>query len=151
MHNPKADFPLLMKSRNKPLVYLDSAATTQKPGCVIEILAHYYPELNASPYRGIYDLSEQSTAAFEQARTVVQKFINAPAAKECIFVKNATEAINLVASSFSAAFLEAGDEILISAMEHHANIVPWQWACKQNGAHLKVIPISPAVAVFVAV
>ena len=144
MHNPKADFPLLMQPRHKPLVYLDSAATTQKPLCVIQILAHYYTELNASPHRGIYDLSEQSTEAFEQARTVVQKFINAPAAKECIFVKNATEAINLVASSFSAAFLEPGDEILISAMEHHANIVPWQWACKQKGAHLKVIPISPA-------
>lgn len=137
------DFPILKQSiHNHPLVYLDNAATTQKPKVVIDALTRYYQKTNASTHRGVHYLSEQATHAYEQARAHVQTFIGAAHAHECIFVKNATEGINLVAQSFAEAFIKAGDEILISAVEHHSNIVPWQLACQRKQAHLKVIPMT---------
>ncbi|HXH54854.1 MAG TPA: cysteine desulfurase, partial [Gammaproteobacteria bacterium] len=122
--------------------YLDNAATTQKPQCVLDTLNQYYSEMNANIHRGVHQLSTIATQAFESARTSVQKFINAKQAKECIFVRGATEAINLVAASFGGKFVNSGDEILVSAMEHHSNIVPWQMLCQAKGAHLKVIPMN---------
>ncbi len=143
MHNITQDFPILLKRpHGKRLAYLDNAATTQKPQCVIDALTHYYENINAGVHRGTHYLSEAATLAFEQARTTVQKFINAKDARECIFVRGTTEAINLVASSFGAEFIKPGDEILISAMEHHSNIVPWQMLCQRQGAKLKVIPMN---------
>jgi len=137
------DFPILQqKFKGYPLTYLDNAATTQKPQIVIDALSRYYETLNANIHRGVYTLSEEATKAFENARVIVQQFINAPKAQECIFVKSTTEAINLVATSFGQQFIHAGDEILISAMEHHSNIVPWQMLCQQKDAKLKVIPIT---------
>lgn len=137
------DFPILQESiHNHPLVYLDNAATTQKPQVVIDALTDYYQKTNASIHRGVHSLSEQATHAFEQARAHVQTFIGAAHAHECIFVKNVTEGINLVANSFAEAFIKAGDEILISALEHHSNIVPWQLVCQRKHAYLKVIPIT---------
>ncbi len=139
------DFPILRQTVNGyPLTYLDNAATTQKPTVVIEALRHYYENLNANIHRGVYTLSEKATNAYENARIIAQRFINAAHASECIFVRSTTEAINLVASSFGQAFVGAQDEILISSMEHHSNIVPWQMLCQQKGAQLKVIPISTA-------
>ncbi|PKM10723.1 MAG: cysteine desulfurase CsdA [Gammaproteobacteria bacterium HGW-Gammaproteobacteria-3] len=138
----RADFPILAeKIRNKPLVYLDNAATCQKPQAVIDSIVHLYSHDYANVHRGVHTLSVRSTDQFESARTKVKDFINAASDKEIIFVKGATEAINLVAQTYGKANIKAGDEILISAMEHHSNIVPWQILCGQTGAILKVAPI----------
>ncbi|ABM03318.1 L-selenocysteine selenide-lyase (L-alanine-forming) / cysteine desulfurase [Psychromonas ingrahamii 37] len=139
----RRDFPLLaQKPYNKPLAYLDNAATTQKPNSVIDSIAHFYRFDNANVHRGIYQLSERATATFEAARDKIQCFLNARLREEIIFVRGATEAINLVAQSYARPRFKSGDEILISAIEHHSNIVPWQMVCKQTGAQLKVIPIN---------
>jgi cysteine desulfurase/selenocysteine lyase len=141
----RAEFPLLARQvHGKPLAYLDNAATTQKPRRVIDALARYYEETNANVHRGVHTLSEEATAAYEGARVIAQRFLNARKAREIVFVRGTTEAINLVASSFGRAGLRPGDEVLITAMEHHSNIVPWQLACEQSGAFLKVAPINDA-------
>ncbi len=137
------DFPILSQTvRGKPLVYLDNAATTQKPQCVIDAISEFYQNNYSNVHRGVHTLSEQATVAYENVRKKVQKHFNAVSEKEIIFVRGATEAINLVAQSYGGSYIKAGDEILISAMEHHSNIVPWQMLCKQSGATLKVIPIN---------
>lgn len=139
----RADFPILAELiRNKPLVYLDNAATCQKPQAVIDSIVHLYSHDYANVHRGVHTLSVRSTDKFESARTKVKDFINAASDKEIIFVRGATEAINLVAQTYGKANIKAGDEILITAMEHHSNIVPWQMLCEQTGAILKVAPIN---------
>ena len=139
----REDFPILGQTvHGKPLVYLDNAATTQKPRAVLDALMAYYREDNANVHRGVHLLSERATQAFEDARTTVQRFINAASAHEIVFTRNATEGINLVAQTFGRTRLGPGDEVLISAMEHHSNIVPWQMACEEKGASLRVIPIT---------
>ena len=139
----RADFPILAeKIRNKPLVYLDNAATCQKPHAVIDSIVHLYSHDYANVHRGVHTLSVRSTDLFEGARTKVKDFINAASEKEIIFVKGATEAINLVAQTYGKANIQPGDEIIITAMEHHSNIVPWQMLCEQTGAVLKVAPIN---------
>jgi len=139
----RADFPILAeKIRNKPLVYLDNAATCQKPQAVIDSIVNLYSHDYANVHRGVHTLSMRSTDKFEGARTKVKEFINAVSEKEIIFVRGATEAINLVAQTYGKANIKAGDEILITAMEHHSNIVPWQLLCKEIGAVLKVAPIN---------
>ena len=141
----RADFPILRQYvHDKPLAYLDNAATTQKPRQVIEAVDRYYREYNANIHRGVHTLSERATAAFENARIRIQKFINAASRKEIIFTRGTTEAINLVAQSYGRPLLRAGDEIIISEMEHHSNIVPWQLLCEQTGAVLRAIPINDA-------
>ena len=139
----RADFPILAETiRQKPLVYLDNAATCQKPQAVIDSIVHLYSHDYANVHRGVHTLSVRSTDLFEGARTKVKDFINASSEKEIIFVRGATEAINLVAQSYGKANIKAGDEILITGMEHHSNIVPWQILCQQTGAVLKVAPIN---------
>lgn len=139
----RKDFPLLQTPvYGKPLVYLDNAATTQKPKVVLESLYNYYTRYNSNVHRGVHFLSQQATEAYEQARKKVAGFINARHEHEIIFTKGTTNSINLVASSFGKKFLQPGDEVLISAMEHHSNIVPWQMICEERGAALKVIPIN---------
>ena len=139
----RADFPILSKKVNgKPLVYFDNAATTQKPKAVIDAITHYYQCDNANVHRGVHALSMRSTTQFEAAREKVCRFIHAHSVRECIFVRGTTEAINLVAQSFVLPRLSPGDEILITHMEHHANIVPWQLVCEKTGAQLQVAPIS---------
>jgi len=139
----RADFPILAeKIRKKPLVYLDNAATCQKPQAVIDSIVHLYSHDYANVHRGVHTLSVRSTDLFEAARTKVKDFINAASEKEIIFVKGATEAINLVAQTYGKTHIKPGDEIIISAMEHHSNIVPWQMLCEQTGAVLKVAPIN---------
>ncbi len=141
----RADFPILRQLvHGKPLVYLDNAATTQKPTAVIDTLNHYYRLDNANIHRGVHTLSERATAAYEGARTTLRTFLNAHSTKEIVFVRGTTEAINLVAQTWGRANVGQGDEILISEMEHHSNIVPWQMLCQQVGATLKVIPINDA-------
>ena len=141
----RADFPILRERvHGHPLVYLDNAATTQKPQSVIDALADYYARDNANVHRGVHTLSQQATDAYEAARSKVQRFINALAPEEIIFAAGTTAAINLVAQSFARPILSVGDEILISAMEHHSNIVPWQLVCGQTGALLKVVPVNDA-------
>ncbi len=136
------NFQLLDQTVNgHPLIYLDNAATTQKPKEVIHSILDYYTRLNSNIHRGVHYLSQQATTAFEEARTAVQHFINATHQHEIIFTKGTTESINLVASSFGKAFLHEGDEVIISEMEHHSNIVPWQMICEEKKAHLKVLPI----------
>lgn len=138
----RADFPALLQEVNgHPLVYLDNAATTQKPQVVIECIRDYYERDNANVHRGLHALSMRATEAYEAARHKVQRFINAGQAEEIVFVRGATEAINLVAQTFGRAQVRAGDEILISEMEHHSNIVPWQMLCEQTGAVLRVVPM----------
>lgn len=138
----RRDFPILAQTvHGRPLVYLDSANTSQKPLAVIEATDRYYRETNANIHRGTHLLSEKATAAYEGARERVRRFLNARSVAEIVFVRGTTEAVNLVASSFGQAFVKAGDEIVISAMEHHSNIVPWQLLCERTGAVLKVIPI----------
>lgn len=138
----RAQFPILARPvRGRPLVYLDNAATTQKPQRVIDALRRYYEESNANVHRGVHFLSEQATAGYEGARETVRRFLNAREAREIIFVRGTTEAINLVASGFGRSHLKPGDEVLITALEHHSNIVPWQLACEHSGAVLKVAPI----------
>jgi len=141
----RADFPILGETiRNKPLVYLDNAASCQKPQAVIDSIVHTYSHEYANIHRGVHTLSVRATDKFEAAREKVRAFINAASTKEIIFVRGATEAINLVAQSYGKSQLKAGDEIIISAMEHHANIVPWQMLCQQIGAVLKVAPMNRA-------
>jgi cysteine desulfurase/selenocysteine lyase len=139
----RQDFPILQqKIHGKPLVYFDNGATSQKPQMVIDALSHYYSAENSNIHRGVHYLSETATVAYEAARAKVRGFLNARADKEIIFVRGTTEAINLVAQSYGRSFLKAGDEIIVSAMEHHSNIVPWQMLCEQVGAKLRVIPIN---------
>lgn len=139
----RKEFPILAADMNgRPLAYLDNAASTQKPRQVIDRLMRYYEGEHANVHRGVYQLSQSATLAYEGAREKLRGFINAPSSREVIFTRGATEAINLVASSFSARFLHPGDEILISAMEHHSNIVPWQMAAQRTGATLRVAPIN---------
>jgi cysteine desulfurase / selenocysteine lyase len=136
------DFPILARTvRGKPLVYLDNAATTQKPNAVIDRIVRYYREENSNVHRGVHYLSEIATAAYEAARTTVKLTLNARDEKEIVFTRGTTEAINLVASSWGGKNLRAGDEVLISAIEHHSNIVPWQLLCEAKGATLRVIPV----------
>lgn len=139
------DFPILDQQINgHQLVYLDNAASSQKPNQVIDAVANYYRKDNANVHRGVHRLSQRATDAYEGARDKVRAFVNAQSDKEIIFVRGATEAINLVAQSFVRPILQAGDEILVSHMEHHANIVPWQMLCEQTGAKLNVIPMTLA-------
>ncbi|MEX2660850.1 MAG: cysteine desulfurase [Vicinamibacterales bacterium] len=138
----RADFPILRRQvHGHPLVYLDNAATTQKPQAVLDALTRYYTEQNANVHRGVHLLSEIATQAYDGARSTVRRFFNAASDREIIFTRNATESINLVAQAFARPTLQAGDEVLISAMEHHSNIVPWQLVCAERGAHLRVAPI----------
>jgi len=138
----RADFPILERSvHGRPLVYLDNAATTQKPRVVLDTIASYYSGINANVHRGVHELSERATAAYEAARERVRVFFNAASVHEIIFTRNATEGINLVAQSFARPLLQPGDEVLVSAMEHHSNIVPWQLVCEATGAKLAVAPI----------
>jgi len=139
----RADFPILEEKINgKDLVYFDNAATTQKPLPVLNALANYYGHYNANIHRGIHHLAEKATSAFEASRKTIQKFLNAKYTEEIIFTYGTTDGINLVAQTYGRAFLKEGDEIIISTMEHHSNIVPWQMLCEQNGCVLKVIPIN---------
>ncbi len=139
----RADFPILaQQSHGRPLVYLDSAATSQKPLAVIEAMDHYYREDNANVHRGIYELSERATAAYEGARARVAQFINAPAAHEIVWSRNATEAINLVAYSWGRRNVGQGDAIVLTEMEHHANLVPWQVLAQEVDGDLEFIPIT---------
>ena len=139
----RRDFPILNQQINgHPLVYLDNAASSQKPVQVIEAVDQYYRLDNANVHRGVHKLSQRATDAYEGARSKIRGFLNATSDKEIIFVRGATEAINLVAQSFVRPQLQAGDEILISYLEHHANIVPWQMVCEQTGATLKIIPMT---------
>ena len=139
----RRDFPILDQQVNgKPLVYLDNAASSQRPRQVIDAISRYYERDHANVHRGVHTLSQRATDAFEGARDTVRRFINAKSTKEVIFTRGTTEAINLVAQSFARPRFKAGDEILISHLEHHANIVPWQLVCEQTGASLKVIPMT---------
>ena len=141
----RTDFPILsLEVRGKPLVYLDNAATSQKPRRVIEALAKYYESENGNIHRGVHYLSERATELYDQTRETARRFFNATHAHEIIFTRGSTEGINLVAASFGQAFVRAGDEIIISTMEHHSNIVPWQLLCERSGAVLKVIPVTDA-------
>jgi len=139
----RQDFPILgEKVRGKPLVYLDNAATSQKPQVVIDTVHRFLSTYNSNVHRGVHQLSERATEAYEQARQKVQRLINAAESREIIFVRGTTEAINLVAQSYGRERIRAGDEIVISGMEHHSNIVPWQILCEQTGAVLRVVPIN---------
>ena len=142
VYTVRNDFPVLaQRVHGKPLVYLDNANTTKKPVAVIEAVDTYYREYNANIHRATHLLSAKAEKAYENGRITIQQFINAERSSEIIFVRNATEGINLVAQTFGRKFIQTGDEILVSAMEHHANIVPWQILCEEKGAVLKVIPI----------
>ncbi|MGN7887918.1 SufS family cysteine desulfurase [Dyadobacter sp. 22481] len=139
----RGDFPILNEVVNgKQLVYFDNAATTQKPRLVLDALAGYYEHYNANIHRGIHHLAEKATSAFEQSRKRLQAFLNAAHSEEIIFTYGTTDGINLVASSYGRKFLKEGDEVIISTMEHHSNIVPWQMLCEEKGCILKVIPIN---------
>lgn len=139
----RKDFPILQREvYGKPLVYFDNAATTQKPSVVIQALSTYYEEQNSNIHRAAHFLGEEATVAYEESRKNVQTFINAENAHEIIFTKGTTDSINLVASSFGKKFFKEDDEIIVSTLEHHSNIVPWQFICEQSGAKLRVIPIS---------
>lgn len=141
----RKDFPALhQKVYGKPLVYLDNAATSQKPQAVIDTVSRYYTIENSNIHRGVHYLSERATKAYEDARLKVKEFINAREAREIVFCRSTTEGVNLVAQSFARGLLKPGDEILITAMEHHSNIVPWQILCEQTGAVLRVAPINDA-------
>ena len=139
------DFPILQRTiYDKTLVYLDNAATTQKPRCVVEKIANEYYNVNANIHRGVHFLSQQATEAHEEARRTVQKFINAAKAEEIIFTRGTTESINLVASSYVYGFMSPGDEVIVSAMEHHSNIVPWQIQAARYNIAIRVIPVNEA-------
>lgn len=139
----RADFPILSrKVHDLPLVYLDNAATTQKPQAVIDAISNYYAFNNANIHRGVHLLSQTATDAYEAARATVQRFLNAAEPSEIIFVRGATEGINLVAQTYGRQHVGAGDEVVITAMEHHSNIVPWQMLCEEKGARLRVAPIN---------
>lgn len=137
----RKDFPILGKTvHGKPLVYFDNGATTQKPQCVIDTVTRFIFESYSSIHRGVHFLSEQATDAYENARRTVQEFINADFSQEVVFTSGTTGSINAVAFSFGERYIKKGDEIIISAMEHHANIVPWQMMCERKQAKLKIIP-----------
>jgi cysteine desulfurase / selenocysteine lyase len=140
----RADFPILAREVNgKPLVYLDSAASSQRPLAVLRAVEHYETRLHANVHRGVHSLSQWATAAYEGARETVRRFINARSVREIVFVRGTTEAINLVANSWGRGHLQSGDEILITYLEHHANIVPWQMLCAATGARLVAAPVKP--------
>ena len=139
----RSDFPILQREiHGKKLVYLDNAATTQKPRQVIDRICVYYESENSNIHRGVHLLSQQATDAYEETRHKIKKFLNARDACEIIFVRGATEGINLVAHSYGRHHVTSGDEIMITAMEHHSNIVPWQMLCEMTGASLRVIPMN---------
>ena len=139
----RADFPILSRMvYNRPLIYLDNAATTQKPQCVIDAISEEYQSVNANVHRGVHYLSQKATELHENARERVRQFINARSTSEILFTRGTTESLNLMASSYGEAFLKEGDEILISEMEHHSNIVPWQILCERKGCRIKVIPFN---------
>jgi cysteine desulfurase/selenocysteine lyase len=139
----RRDFPILkQRIHGKPLVYLDNAATTQKPQGVIDAMVRSYAEDNANIHRGVHLLSERATQAYEEARIKIQRFLNASEAREIIFVRGTTEAINLVAQTFGRTHLASGDRVLVTHMEHHSNIVPWQMVCEDRGAELTVLPVT---------
>lgn len=141
VENIRKEFPILNQTINgKPLVYFDNAATTQKPQRVIQAIVDYYSTYNANIHRGIHTLAEKATAAFEDTRRLVKEFINAPEVEEIIFTKGTTEGINLVAATYGRTYVKPGDEVIVSAIEHHSNIVPWQLLCEEKGAILKIIP-----------
>ena len=143
IHKIREDFPIWSRSiYGKPLVYLDNAATTQKPRVVVEAISDEYYNVNANVHRGVHYLSQQSTELHEEARRVVRDFINAESTNEIIFTRGTTESLNLIASSYSDAFMNAGDEVIVSAMEHHSNIVPWQIIAAKKGINIKVIPMT---------
>lgn len=143
LQNIRSQFPILSREVHKrPLVYLDNGATTQKPQMVIDAISSYYENINSNVHRGVHHLSQLSTDAFEKARITVQEFIGASSIKEVIITKGTTESINLLAFSFGEAFIKEEDEIIISEMEHHANIVPWQLLCERKKARLQVIPVN---------
>jgi cysteine desulfurase/selenocysteine lyase len=145
IHSIRNDFPILKRYVNdKPLVYLDNGASTQKPQIVIDAINEYYTAQNSNIHRGVHFLSQLATDAYEVTRRKLQSFINAKQDYEIILTKGTTDSINLVASCYGEAFVKEGDEIIISAMEHHSNIVPWQMLCERKGAHLKVVPITDA-------
>jgi cysteine desulfurase/selenocysteine lyase len=138
----REDFPILRRVVNKhPLVYLDNAASSQKPQPVLDAILHYYTTFNANVHRGVHTLSQEGTNAFEESREVVRRFIHAAKKEEVIFTKGTTESINLVAYTFGRAFVHEGDEIIVSTLEHHSNIVPWQMLCDERKAKLKVVPL----------
>lgn len=140
----RKEFPILHQQVNgRDLVYLDNAATNQKPKRVIDALVEYYTGYNANIHRGIHTLAEKATRAYEETRETARDFINAASSEEIIFTRGVTEGINLVAATYGKAFVKAGDEIIISTLEHHSNIVPWQFVCEANNATLKVIPVTP--------
>ena len=139
----RKDFPILsQKVHGKPLVYFDNAATSQKPQCVIDSLVKYYSEYNANIHRGVHFLSQKASVAYDEVRGKVRQLINADSEQEIVFVRGTTEGINLVASSYGRKNINAGDEVIITAMEHHSNIVPWQLLCEEKGAKLRIIPIN---------
>ena len=143
VYSIRQQFPVLNREvKGKPLIYLDNAATSQKPQAVIDALVNYYSSYNANIHRGIHTLAEEATLAFEDTRDAVQQFINAESREQIVFTRGTTEGINLVAYTWGRQNINAGDEIIISTMEHHSNIVPWQILCEEKGAILKVIPIS---------
>jgi len=146
----REDFPILKrKVRGKPLVYLDNAATTQKPQAVIDRLVRYYREENSNVHRGVHYLSEVATAAYESARTTVKRFLNARSEKEIVFTRGTTEGINLVSQTYGRVHVKEGDEVLITAIEHHSNIVPWQMLCEEKRAVLRVAPVNDSGEVIV--
>ncbi len=139
----RSDFPLLENTmRGKPIVFLDSAASSQKPKIVIDAIVDYYKNKHANVHRGVYELSQKATDAFELGRERVRKFLNAESSDEIIFTRGTSESINLVASAFGKKYINEGDEVIISAMEHHSNIVPWQMICEERKAKLRIIPIN---------
>ena len=141
----KKEFPILSKNiNNKPLIYLDNASTTQKPKSVIDVIQNYYESTNSNIHRGVHHLSQKATEEYEKSRETIQHFIGADSSKEIVFVRGATEAVNLVANSYVKPLLSEGDNIIISQMEHHANIVPWQIMAKEKGTDIRVIPINNA-------
>src|SRR3954453_20809732 len=142
----RRDFPILTQPvrGGRPLVYLDNAATTQKPAAVIDRIVRYYTEENANVHRGVHYLSEIATAAYEGSRTTVKNFINARSEKEIVFTRGTTEGINLVAQTYGRVHVKAGDEVVITAIEHHSNIVPWQMLCDDKGAKLRIVPVNEA-------
>lgn len=139
----RQDFPILSQQiKGKPLVYLDNAATAQKPQEVIDVIEEYYRSYNSNIHRGVHHLSQQATEAYERARVKVQRLLNAAESREIVFVRSTTEAVNLVAQTYGRERLQEGDEVVVSTMEHHSNIVPWQMICQEKGATLRVIPIN---------
>jgi cysteine desulfurase / selenocysteine lyase len=140
----RAQFPILREPREKPLIYLDSAATSQKPDAVLDAMDDYYRRYNANIHRGIYQIAEQATAAYEDARRRVAKFLGAASPREIVFTRNSTEALNLVAHSYGRWRLKSGDAIVLTEMEHHSNLVPWQLLAAERGIELRFIPVTPS-------